>query len=114
MGNQPLILGYSDPDVNKAVKKQLELGSTFSVSNKLEVDVAKLIIKHVPSAEGARYGKNGADSTSIAVRLARGITGRDHIAFCGYHGWHDWFIATTDLNMGIPKFNEQLAFIQLQ
>ena len=109
MGNQPLILGYSDPDVNKAVKKQLELGSTFSVSNKLEVDVAKLIIKHVPSAEGARYGKNGADSTSIAVRLARGITGRDHIAFCGYHGWHDWFIATTDLNMGIPKFNEQLA-----
>jgi glutamate-1-semialdehyde 2,1-aminomutase len=109
MGNQPLILGYADKDVNKAVKKQLELGSTFSVNNKLEVDVTKLIVKHIPGAEGARFGKHGADANSIAVRLARAITKRDHIAFCGYHGWHDWFVGTTDLNSGIPKFNTQLA-----
>ena len=43
------------------------------------------------------------------IRPARSITKRDHIAFCGYHGWHDWFIATTDLNSGIPKFNNKLA-----
>ena len=98
MGNQPLILGYADPDVNKAVIKQLKLGSTFSVSNKLEIDVAELLVKHIPGAEGARFGKHGADATSIAVRLSRAITKRDHLAFCGYHGWHDWFIGTTDLN----------------
>ncbi len=109
MANQPLILGYADRDVNNAVKKQLTLGSTFSVSNKLEIDVAELLVKHIPDAEGARFGKNGADATSIAVRLSRAITKRDHIAFCGYHGWHDWFIGTTDLNSGIPKFNNQLA-----
>ncbi|MDC1045883.1 aminotransferase class III-fold pyridoxal phosphate-dependent enzyme [Candidatus Pelagibacter sp.] len=109
MGNQPLILGYADSDVNKAVNNQLSLGSTFSVSNKLEIDVAELLVKHIPGAEGARFGKNGADATSIAVRLSRAITKRDHIAFCGYHGWHDWFVGTTDLNGGVPKFNEQLA-----
>lgn len=109
MANQPLLLGYADKDVNDAVKKQLALGSTFSVSNKLEIDVAELLVKHIPDADGVRFGKNGADATSIAVRLSRAITKRDHIAFCGYHGWHDWFIGTTDLNSGIPKFNNQLA-----
>ena len=109
MANQPLILGYADKDVNNAVKKQLDQGSTFSVSNKLEIDVAELLVKHIPDAEGVRFGKNGADATTIAVRLSRAITKRDHIAFCGYHGWHDWFIGTTDLNSGIPKFNNQLA-----
>ena len=109
MAAQPLILGYADKEVNNAVKSQLELGSTFSVGNKLELDVANLLIKHIPDAEGVRFGKNGADATSIAVRLSRAITKRDHIAFCGYHGWHDWFIGTTDLNLGIPKFNKQLA-----
>ena len=105
---QPLILGYADPDVNKAITKQLEKGSTFSLHNKLEIDVAKMLIEIVPSAEMVRFGKNGADATTIAIRLARAYTKRDEIAFCGYHGWHDWFIATTDLNDGIPKFNNNL------
>ncbi|MDC3042935.1 aminotransferase class III-fold pyridoxal phosphate-dependent enzyme [Candidatus Pelagibacter sp.] len=105
---QPLILGYADPDVNKAITKQLEKGSTFSLHNKLEIDVAKMLIELVPSAEMVRFGKNGADATTIAIRLARAYTERDEIAFCGYHGWHDWFIATTDLNDGIPKFNNDL------
>ncbi len=109
MACQPLILGYADPDVNKAVTKQLKLGSTFSISNELELEVSELMIKHIPGAEAVRFGKNGADATSIAVRMSRAITKRDHIAFCGYHGWHDWFVGTTDLNAGIPKFNEQLA-----
>jgi glutamate-1-semialdehyde 2,1-aminomutase len=108
MACQPLILGYSDPDVNKAITKQLNKGSTFSLHNKLEIDVAKLLIDLVPSAEMVRFGKNGADATTIAIRLARAFTKKDEIAFCGYHGWHDWFIATTDLNSGIPKFNNHL------
>tara|TARA_Y100000992_G_C21264625_1_gene493267 strand:- start:173 stop:1549 length:1377 start_codon:yes stop_codon:yes gene_type:complete len=109
MGAQPLILGYSDFDVNKAVKKQLDLGSTFSLANKLEIDVAKLLKKYIPSAEQARFGKNGADATTAAVKIARAYTKKEHIAFCGYHGWHDWFIASTDKNLGIPSFNQKLA-----
>lgn len=109
MGCQPIILGYADPDVNKAVIKQLNLGSTFSLMNELEVDVSELLIDKIPSAEAVRFGKNGADVTTVAVRVARTVTGRDHIAYCGYHGWHDWYIANTDLNSGIPKFNQKLA-----
>ena len=51
MGCQPIILGYADPDVNKAVVEQLELGSTFSLMNKLEVDVTELLIDKIPCAE---------------------------------------------------------------
>ena len=109
MGCHPIILGYADQDVNSAIIEQLELGSTFSLANELEVDVPELLIETIPCAEAARFGKNGADATSVAVRIARAVTGRDHIAYCGYHGWHDWYIANTDLNSGIPKFNEQLA-----
>ena len=109
MGAQPLILGYSDPDVNKAVINQLKLGSTFSLANKLEIEVAQLLNRLVPSSEQVRFGKNGADANTAAVKIARAYTKREHIAFCGYHGWHDWFISTTDKNLGIPKFNEKLA-----
>ena len=109
MGLHPLILGYADPDVNKAVIAQVERGSTFSLHNELEVIVAEMLIDVIPCAEMVRFGKNGADATTIGVRIARTVTGRDHIAYCGYHGWHDWFIANTDLNSGIPDFNKQLA-----
>ena len=77
--------------------------------NKLELDVTELLIDKIPCARSARFGKNGADVNTIAVRVARSVTGRDHIAYCGYHGWHDWYIANTDLNRGIPKFNQKLA-----
>ncbi len=109
MGCHPIILGYADPDVNAAVAEQLELGSTFSLMNELEVDVTEMLVDTVPCAEAARFGKNGADATTVAVRIARAITGRDHVAYCGYHGWHDWYIANTDLNSGIPAFNQELA-----
>jgi glutamate-1-semialdehyde 2,1-aminomutase/spore coat polysaccharide biosynthesis protein SpsF len=103
------ILGYADPDVNQAVKDQLDIGTTYSLPNELEVDVTEKLIDAIPCAEAARFGKNGADATSICVRVARANTNRDHIAYCGYHGWHDWYIANTDLNSGIPKFNQDLA-----
>jgi len=109
MGCHPIILGYADPDVNSAVVEQLEKGSTFSLMNELEVDVTEQLIDAIPCSEMARFGKNGADATSVGVRIARAVTGRDQIAYCGYHGWHDWYIANTDLNSGIPDFNKQLA-----
>ena len=109
MACHPLILGYADKDINLAVYKQLQKGSSFSQMNKLEYEVSKQLVNAIPSAEMVRFGKNGADATSVGVRIARAVTGRDHIAYCGYHGWHDWFIANTDLNSGIPKFNQKLA-----
>lgn len=110
MACHPIILGYADKDVNQAVIQQLEKGSSFSLMNELEVDVAELLVEHIPCAEAVRYGKNGADATSIGVKIARAVTGREKIAYCGYHGWHDWYIANTDLNRGIPEFNKQLAY----
>lgn len=108
MACHPVYLGYCDPDVDAAIRAQLEKGITFSMMNPLEVEVTELLMDAIPCCEGARFGKNGSDATTIAVRVARSYTGRDHIAYCGYHGWHDWYIANTDRNWGIPKFNEEL------
>ena len=103
MGVGPLSLGYAYPKVDEAIKKQLEDGITFSMMHPLEVEVAELIRDVVPNAEAVRYSKTGADATSAAVRLARAYTGKNKILCCGYHGWHDWYIAVTARNRGIPE-----------
>lgn len=102
MGVGPVSLGYSYSIVNDAIKKQLEDGITFSMMHPLEVEVAELIGSIIPNAESVRFSKTGCDVTSAAVRLARAFTGRNKILCCGYHGWHDWYIAVTDRNKGIP------------
>ncbi len=96
-------LGYADPDVNAAVAQQLDRGILFSLPHPLEAQVAELLCRVVPCAEMVRFGKNGSDATSGAVRLARAFTGRDLIAACGYHGWQDWYIGTTTRSLGVPK-----------
>ncbi|NJD22452.1 MAG: aminotransferase class III-fold pyridoxal phosphate-dependent enzyme, partial [Melioribacter sp.] len=110
MGVGPLSLGYAYPKVDVAIKKQLEDGITFSMMHPLEVEVAELIRKVVPNAEAVRYSKTGADATSAAVRLARAYTGKNKILCCGYHGWHDWYIAVTARNNGIPEAVQSLSF----
>jgi glutamate-1-semialdehyde 2,1-aminomutase len=97
-----ITLGYSDPRIIRDVKYQLKKGTIFSLPGTLEAEVAELIIDMVPSAEMVRFGKNGSDATSAAVRLARAYTGRDEIAYCGYHGWQDWYIGATTRNKGVP------------
>lgn len=99
----PVILGYKDPDVDAAVRIQLEAGVSFSLPHPLEVEVAERLVNLIPCAEMVRFGKNGSDVTAGAVRLARAVTGRDMIACCGYHGWQDWFIGTTPRNLGVPE-----------
>lgn len=96
-------LGYGDKKVEKAVEKQLKLGVSMSLPGVLEAEVAELIVGMVPSAEMVRFGKNGTDATSAAIRLARAYTGRDHIVVCGYHGWQDWYIGSTTRNKGVPE-----------
>ncbi len=106
----PLILGYADPGVNRAIEAQLHDGITFSLMHPLEVEVAELIHGIIPNAENVRYSKTGCDVTSAAVRLARAYTGRSTVLCCGYHGWHDWYIATTDRAMGIPHAVRDLTY----
>lgn len=106
----PLILGYADPGVNRAIEAQLHDGITFSLMHPLEVEVAELIHSIVPNAEHVRYSKTGCDVTSAAVRLARAYTGRSTVLCCGYHGWHDWYVATTDRAMGVPQAVRDLTY----
>ncbi len=99
----PILLGYDYPAVTEAVIAQVRSGTTFTLMHPLEVEVAELITELVPSAEQVRYGKNGADVTSAAIKVARAYTGRDSVAYCGYHGCQDWYAVTTPRNKGIPK-----------
>ncbi|MHB8906824.1 MAG: aminotransferase class III-fold pyridoxal phosphate-dependent enzyme [Melioribacteraceae bacterium] len=110
MGVGPLSLGYAYPKVDDAIKKQLEDGITFSMMHPLEVEVAEMIRQIVPNAEAVRYSKTGADATSAAVRLARAYTGKNKILCCGYHGWHDWYIAVTARNHGIPEAVQAISY----
>ena len=99
----PMILGYADPDVDAAVARQLGEGPTFSLMHPLEVEVAELLVDVIPSAESVRFLKTGSGANSAAVRIARAYTGRDRIATCGYHGWHDWSAGTLPLRRGVPQ-----------
>ena len=107
----PLVLGYCDPDVDGAVRAQLDRGISFSLATTLEADLAERLVDLIPCAEKVRFGKNGTDATSAAVRLARAYTGRDRIAVCGYHGWQDWYIAVTSRNKGIPQAVRDLSHV---
>lgn len=106
----PLSLGYANPAVDDAIRRQLEAGITFSQMHPLEVEVAELVRDVVPGADMVRYSKTGCDVTTAAVRLARAFTGKSRVACCGYHGWHDWYIAVTDRAAGIPEKVRDLTF----
>ncbi len=99
----PNILGYADPTINKAAMEAARDGVVTSLSHPLEYELAKLMTDIIPSAEMVRFGKNGSDVTTAAIRVARAFTGKNKILVCGYHGWHDWFIGSTPRNLGVPR-----------
>lgn len=103
-------IGYRDRRIEAAVRRQMKLGNGFSLPSTLEAEVAEKIVSLVPSAEMVRFGKNGTDATSAAIRLARAYTGRDHVAVCGYHGWQDWYIGSTSRSKGVPRATSDLTF----
>jgi glutamate-1-semialdehyde aminotransferase len=97
-----VLLGHAYPAVAEAVERQARAGSLFTLMHPLEVEVAERLVDLVPCAEMVRFVKNGSDATAAAIRLARAYTGRERVATCGYHGWHDWFAGTTPLPAGVP------------
>lgn len=109
MGIGPIILGYCHPEVDEAIRRQLEDGIVFSLMHPLEIELAELMRECIPNTESVRFSKTGCDVTSAAVRLARAFTQREKVLCCGYHGWHDWYIATTDRNAGIPACVAELT-----
>lgn len=104
-----ITLGYNDSGLYRAVSKQLKKAVGMSLPAVLEAEVAELLVELVPSAEMVRFGKNGTDATSAAIRLARAYTGRDHVLVCGYFGWQDWSIGSTTRNKGVPDVVSSLT-----
>lgn len=100
MGVGACALGYADPDVNKAVIEAVKRGNMSTLNAPEEVELAELLCSIHPWAEMVRYARTGGESMAIAARISRAATGRDTIAFCGYHGWSDWYLAT---NLKDPK-----------
>src|SRR5262245_40525602 len=91
-GLLPVVLGHRDPDVDYAVRRQLNKGISFSLATELEAQLSETLCRLIPCAQWVRFGKNGSDVTSAAVRLARAHTGWSTIISSGYHGWHDWAV----------------------
>jgi glutamate-1-semialdehyde 2,1-aminomutase len=108
-GLLPVILGYVDPDVDRAIERQLRRGISHSLPTRLEFDLAERLAHYIPCAEQTRFGKNGTDATSAAIRIARAATGRDHVIACGYHGWQDWYIGSTARHLGVPQAVRELT-----
>ncbi|MBT4512404.1 MAG: aminotransferase class III-fold pyridoxal phosphate-dependent enzyme [Chloroflexi bacterium] len=87
------ILGYADPDVDEAVHAVIKNGTSSSLNCPEEVELADMLCEIHPWAEMVRFARSGGESMAMAVRIARAYTGKDKIAFCGYHGWHDWYLS---------------------
>jgi glutamate-1-semialdehyde aminotransferase len=104
-----IILGYNETRVTQAIADQLRDGSIFSLNHPLEVELSELLIDVIPCAEMVRFGKNGSDGTSAAVRLARAYTGRDQILCSGYHGWQDWYVGSISRSRGVPNAVRELT-----
>ena len=93
MGIGTNILGYSRPEVDAAVHETVNKGNLSTLNAPEEVYLAEKLIELHPWADMVRYARSGGEACAIAVRIARAASGKDKIAFCGYHGWHDWYLA---------------------
>ena len=87
------LLGYNDPDVTEAVVARVKSGSMCTLNCLEEVELAQLLLTIHPWAAQMRFARTGGEAMAVAVRIARAHTNRDVVAFCGYHGWHDWYLA---------------------
>jgi len=94
MGVGSCVLGYADPDVNKAVKNAIDCGSMSTLNSYEEIELAERLVGLHPWSDMVRFSRTGGEACSIAVRIARAHTKKDKVLFCGYHGWHDWYLSS--------------------
>ena len=93
MGVGTNILGYSRNEVDDAVRKVIDKGNMSTLNSREEILLAEKLIQMHPWAGKARFARTGGEAAAIAVRIARAATGKDKVAICGYHGWHDWYLS---------------------
>lgn len=93
MGIGTNTLGYGHPEVDEAVRKTIDAGNMSTFNCPEEVYLAEKLVELHPWADMARFARSGGEANAIAIRIARAASGRDKVAICGYHGWHDWYLA---------------------
>lgn len=93
MGIGTNILGYGHPEVDEAVHKTVNAGNMCTFNCPEEVYLAERLVEIHPWAEMARFARSGGEANAVAIRIARAATGKDKVAICGYHGWHDWYLS---------------------
>ena len=98
MGVTACVLGYSNDDLNRSLIKGIKDGSMCTLNATEEVDLASELIRIHKWSGMAKFCKSGGEACMVAIRIARAYTKKDNIAFCGYHGWHDWYLATNMSN----------------
>jgi glutamate-1-semialdehyde 2,1-aminomutase len=111
-GLRSTTLGHRFEPVLEAVRDHLDLGANFVRPHRIELQAAERLVELIPSAEMVKFGINGSDSTTAAVRLARAFTNREMVAVCRQHPFlstDDWFIVTTPMSAGIPKATQRLT-----
>lgn len=86
-------LGYADDDVNSAVIDAVQSGSMCTLNSPEEIELAETLIRLHSWADMVRFARTGGEAAAIAIRISRAYCGKDRVAFCGYHGWHDWYLA---------------------
>ena len=100
MGIGTNILGYGHPEVDDAVRKTIDAGNMSTLNCPEEVYLAEKLIEIHPWAHMVRLARSGGEANAIAIRIARAASGKDNVAICGYHGWHDWYLSA---NLGDDK-----------
>jgi glutamate-1-semialdehyde 2,1-aminomutase len=93
MGIGTNTLGYGHPEVDDAVRRVIDTGNMATFNCPEEVYLAERLVELHPWADMVRLARTGGEANAIAIRIARAASGRDKVAFCGYHGWHDWYLA---------------------
>ncbi len=100
MGIGTNTLGYGHPEVDDAVRRTIDAGNMSTLNCPEEVYLAEKLIELHPWADMVRFARSGGEANAIAIRIARAATGKDKVAICGYHGWHDWYLSA---NLGDDK-----------
>jgi glutamate-1-semialdehyde 2,1-aminomutase len=100
MGIGTNLLGYAHPEVDAAVHEAVSAGNMSTLNCPEEVYLAEKLLALHPWADMARLARTGGEANAIAIRIARAAVGRDKVAVCGYHGWHDWYLSANLGNDG--------------
>lgn len=93
MGVGPNILGYANDEVDETVIRNIKNGNMSTLNCPEEVELAEKLVELHPWADMVRFARSGGEANAIAIRIARAASGKEKVAFCGYHGWHDWYLS---------------------